>query len=336
MKAVWSWILELCELEREITPEEGAQALTDLGLEVEGIEVTGEGIEGVIVGEVAWKKPHPNADKLTLVGVRAEAGGAITDVVCGADNVPEEGGRVVWARPGSMLPGGFKLGTKKLKGIESAGMLCAEDELGLSDDHGGIIVLDDSAAIGADARKVLGLGEVIFDIGIPANRADCLGHLGIARELVATLGGRLKSWSSPLAELEDSSLDAGSLVAVDIEDPAACPRYIARVIDGVTVGPSPRWMQQRLRAVGVRPLSNLVDVTNYVMFELGQPLHAFDYRTVRGQRIVVKTAGGAVAAMKTLDDIERKLIPSDLLICDGEGPVALAGVMGGLESEVQD
>ncbi len=335
MKVVWSWLLELCELERDTSPEEAAAALTDLGLEVEGVERTGEGISGVVVAEVAWKKKHPNADKLTLVGVRDVDGGEITEVVCGAPNVPEPGAQVVWAKPGSQLPGGFKIGSKKLKGIESAGMLCAEDEIGISDDHEGIIVLDERHPLGLDALMALHLGEIVFDIGIPANRGDCLGHLGVARELVAAVGGRLKPWASPLADLTDASLQASDLVSVDIADPTGCPRYIARIIDGVTLAPSPRWMRERLRAVGVRAISNLVDVGNYVMFELGQPLHAFDYATVDGQRIVVERAGDKYRSMKTLDDVERELHANDLLICDGSGPVALAGVMGGLESEVQ-
>jgi len=335
MKAVWSWMLELCELEREVSVEEGAAALTDLGLEVEGIERLGGEVSGVVIAEVLGKSKHPRADKLTVVQVRDSATGGAIDVVCGASNVPEPGGRVVWAKPGARLPGGIAIAAKELKGVASAGMLCAEDELGISDDHEGIIVLDETAVVGADARDVLHLEQVVFDVSIPANRADCLGHLGLARELVAAVGGRVRPWASPLAALTDSALHTESLVRVEIRDPAACPRYIARIVDGLTVGPSPRWMQQRLRAVGVRPISNLVDVTNYVMFELGQPLHAFDYRDVKGASIVVQRAG-KTATMKTLDDLERALLPDDLLICDGERPVALAGVMGGLDSEVKD
>jgi len=335
MKAVWSWILDLCELEREVSVDEGARALTDLGLEVESIEHFGTDVSGVVIAEVVGKSKHPKADKLTVVQVRDRAGAAPIDVVCGASNVPEPGGRVVWAKPGSRLPGGIEIGAKELKGVASAGMLCAEDELGISDDHEGIIVLGDAYALGSDAREALHLEQIVFDVSIPANRADCLGHLGLARELVAAVGGRLLPWSSPLASLTDESLRTEALVSVEIRDPEACPRYIARIIDGVSVGPSPRWMQQRLRAVGVRPISNLVDVTNYVMFELGQPLHAFDYRDVKGHSIVVQRAA-QTASMETLDGIERALRAEDLLICDGERPVALAGVMGGLDSEVKD
>ncbi len=335
MRVVWSWLLDLVELDREVSAEEGARALTAAGLEVEGTEEVGHDFRGVVVAEVAAKRPHPDSDHLTLVDLLVEPGGTPTEVVCGAPNVPEPGGRVLWARPGSVLPGGFEIGKRKIRGVESAGMICSEKELGLGEDHDGIIVLgaaDHGVALGSEAATSLGLRDVVFEIAVPANRPDCLGHLGLARELCAAVGGRLR----PAPELPDElvgDLDAASLAQVTIEDPDACGRYIARVIDGVTVGRSPEWMRARLRGVGVRPLTNLVNVTNYVMFELGQPLHAFDYGAVRGQRIVVRRAAEG-ERMKTLDDVDRTLTSDDLLICDGEGPVALAGVMGGLESEV--
>jgi phenylalanyl-tRNA synthetase beta chain len=335
MRAVWSWLKELCELPDGVDAERAATVLTGAGLEVESVESVGGEFSGVVIAEVASKRKHPDADKLTLVDV-IDASGFATEVVCGAPNVPEPGGRVLWARPGARLPGGFDIARREIKGVVSAGMLCSESELGLGDDHDGIIVLEPGergAALGADAASALGLADVVFEVGIPANRPDALGHIGLARELVAHVGGRVVRPKVDLEALTDPSLACADLVAIAIRDPERCRRYIGRVIDGLTVGKSPRWMRRRLEMVGVRPLSNLVDVTNYVMFETGQPLHAFDYRRVRGQRIEVRLAV-AGEKMKTLDEVARVLEPDDLLICDGEGPVALAGVMGGLESEV--
>jgi phenylalanyl-tRNA synthetase beta chain len=336
--AVWSWLRELIEVDGELTVERAADVLTGAGIEVEGIDAKGDGFSGVVVAEVVAKKPHPNADKLTLVDVIDADGGTATQVVCGAPNVPEPGGRVLWARPGAVLPGGFAISTRAIKGVDSPGMLCAEDELGLGDDHGGIIILsgDEAAApLGATAQAALGLDDYVLDVNAPANRPDTLGHYGIARELAALIGAKVLPVAADLSSVTDSSASASELVTITIDDPVGCPRYVGRVINGLTVGPSPRWLRQRLDWVGVRPLSNLVDVTNYVLFELGQPLHAFDYDKVRGQHIDVRRAKPG-ERMTTLDTIDRPLEPTDLLICDGEGPVALAGVMGGLESEVTD
>ncbi len=337
MLAVWSWLKELVEFDREVTAEEGAVALTGAGLEVEEFRRVGDDFSGVVIAEVVSKEPHPNADKLTIVHVN-DGSKEPTLVICGAPNVPEPGGRVLWAKPGAVLPGGFKLGEKKLKGIMSAGMLCAEDELGLGEGHDGIIVLGPDAAdlaLGADAATALGLKDVVFDLCIPANRADALGHLGIARELAALLDGRAVLPDVDLSEVLNTDKQANASISVAINDPDACPRYVARTIEGVTVKASPLWMQQRLRNVGIRPINNLVDVTNYVMFELGQPLHAFDYEKIRDASIVVRRAQDG-EVMTTLDDAERTLCKDDLLICDGKAPVALAGVMGGQTSEISD
>jgi phenylalanyl-tRNA synthetase beta chain len=331
MLAVWSWLKELVEFPREVTAEEAAAALTGAGLEVEEFRRVGEDFSGVIIAEVAAKEKHPNADKLTLVKVRSEAGGTTTDVICGAPNVPEPGGKVLWARPGAVLPGGFKIGSKKLKGIESAGMLCSESELGLSDSHDGIVVLTEpNLTLGADAAEALGLKDVVFDLCIPANRADALGHLGLARELAALLGGRAVA---PNASLDEFLGGTANPVKVTLEDASLCPRYVARTVVGLKVAPSPMWMQQRLRNVGVRPISNLVDVTNYVMFELGQPLHAFDAARIETGEIAVRLARKG-ERLVTLDEQERELLEGDLLITDGRGPIALAGVMGGANTEV--
>ena len=340
MKIVWSWLLELCDLDRMPSVDDGARALTGAGLEIEGVTDLGAGFSGVVVAEVVGKRPHPAADKLSLVDVIVEKGGAATQVVCGAPNVPAPGRRVLWARPGATLPGGLTLSVKPVKGIDSPGMLCSEPELGVGDDAGGIIVLDehDRTPLGAPAQQALGLADHVLEVNAPANRGDVLGHLGLARELCALLGGRVvvpADALEPDAELVASDLDAAALAAVAIapDTRAGCPRYVARVIDGVTVAPSPRKLAARLRAVGVRPINNLVDVTNYVMFELGQPLHAFDHAHVAGARIEVRLARPG-ERMTTLDGVDRALEPGDLLICDGARPVALGGVMGGLDSEV--
>lgn len=338
MLAVWSWLRELIEVDGDLTVHRAADALTGAGIEVEGLEAKGEGFSGVVVAEVVGKKPHPKADKLTLVDVIDADGGTATQVVCGAPNVPDAGGRVLWARPGAVLPGGFEISTRAIKGIDSPGMLCAEDELGLGEDHSGIIILsgdEAGVALGTTAQAALGLDDYVLDICAPANRPDTLGHLGIARELAALIGARVLPIAADLSAITDSAANAADLVSIGIDDPIGCPRYVGRVVDGLTVKQSPRWMRQRLEWVGVRPLSNLVDVSNYVLFELGQPLHAFDYDKIRGQRIDVRRAKPG-ERMTTLDSVERALEPGDLLICDGEGPVALAGVMGGLESEVTD
>lgn len=337
MKALWSWLLELCDLPTMPTVEEGVRALTGGGLEIEGLTDLGAGFSGVVVAQVVAKRPHPESTKLTLVDVITAKDGPATQVVCGAPNVPEPGRKVLWARPGATLPGGITLATKPVKGIDSPGMLCAEDELGLGDDHAGIVVLDvdDPTALGAPAQRALGVDDWLLDVNVPANRGDCLGHEGLARELAALLGGRLVQHdvSADLAELA-SELRAADLVELAIDDAAACPRYVGRIVDGVTVGPSPRRFAQRLRAVGVRPISNLVDVTNYVLFELGQPLHAFDWhRLAAPPRIGVRRAN-AGERLTTLDGTERALEAGDLVITDGSGPIALAGVMGGQSTEV--
>jgi len=339
MKVLWSWLLELCDLDHQPTPEEGARALTRGGLEIEGLTNLGAGFGGVVVAEVVGKQPHPQAEKLTLVDVITARSGAATRVVCGANNVPAPGHKVLWAQVGATLPGPdgstITLGAKPVKGVVSPGMLCAEDELGLGDDHAGIIVLDDDdrTPLGAPAQRALGLDDWLLEVNAPANRGDVLGHLGVARELVAMLRGKLVLPSVDLSELRAP----GERPALDIAiaDAAACPRYTARVIDGLAIAPSPRRIAQRLRSVGVRPISNLVDATNYVMFELGQPLHAFDAGTLTAGVIGVSSAADG-EKFTTLDGVERTLVPQDLVIRDGLRGVALAGVMGGLDTEVTD
>lgn len=340
MKILWSWLLELCDLDQQPTVDEGARVLTRGGLEIEGMTNLGAGFSGVVVAEVVKKSPHPGSDakkQLTLVEVITEKGGTATQVVCGANNVPDPGGKVLWAQVGATLPNGMTLAAKPVKGVMSPGMLCSEDELGLGSDHSGIIVLDpsDSTQLGQPAQKALFLDDWLLEMKAYANRGDVLGHLGVARELCAMLRGTLVLPDHDLS----AHLGKGKPgVDVAITDPAMCSRYTARVIDGVTVGPSAgfgRKIAARLRAVGVRPISNVVDITNYVMFELGQPLHAFDAATLTSGTIGVGPARDG-EAFKTLDGVERTLIPGDLMIRDGAKGIALAGVMGGLETEVTD
>jgi phenylalanyl-tRNA synthetase beta chain len=311
-----------------------ADQLTRAGLEVESRKKLGD-FSGVIVAEVRAKKPHPDAAKLTLVDVWD--GQHVTQVVCGAPNVPAAGHKVLWARPGAKLPMGeggahIDIAAKAVRGIESPGMLCAEDELGLGESHAGIIVIhpDDPLTPGQDAAKALSLPDDILELAIGPNRPDCLSHKGIAQEL----GTR----STPPTSGNQAAPggDPKSAIAIELRDPAGCPRYHASVFAPVAVGPSPLATRLRLEALGVRAISNVVDVTNLVMLELGQPQHAFDLDTLPGPQIIVRRAK-AGEKLETLDGVTRDLIAADLLICDGnDRPIALAGVMGGKATEVTD
>ena len=328
MNIVWSWLKELVDIEE--TPEKVAERLSFAGFEVEAMTRPGDDFEGVVVAEIVSSRPHPRPAKLTLVTVTAGLG--TSEVVCGAANVPPPGQRVLWARPGSRLPGGREIGSREIQGIASPGMLCSEIELGIGTEADGIIVLPPGEGTpGQAAQDALGLRDVVLQLATFANRGDALGHLGIAREVGALYHLPVRLPDLTPAAADDT--DVAQLTSVNIEDPDGCPRYTARAIAGLAVGPSPRWMRRRLEAVGVRPISNLVDVSNYVMFELGQPLHAFDYDRLVAREIVVRRAR-AGERLTTLDGQERELLAADLLICDGPRPVALAGVMGGLDTEV--
>ena len=328
MRVSWSWLGDLVDLGGE-TPETLARRLTMSGLEVEGLDPIGHGLDDVVLVEVRRSEKHPRAQKLTLVWVWD--GTAETRVVCGAPNVPAPGHRVAWARPGTRMPDGRVLEAREIQGEVSPGMLCSERELGLSDEGEGILVLPPGTGqLGRPAVDALGARDVVLEVNVTPNRADCMGHLGIARE-VATLLAR--PFRAPTPQPAEHGAPAAGRVTVTIEDAAACARYTARVIDGVHVGPSPMWMQRRLRAVGVRPISNVVDVTNYVLFEYGQPLHAFDLDKVTGGRVIVRLARPGERFV-TLDGQERALEVDDVVIADPRGGIALGGVMGGLESEV--
>jgi phenylalanyl-tRNA synthetase beta chain len=324
MRVPLRWLEEFVAV--DVPPERLAELLDLSGTKVESISKPTRSTEGVVVAEVLEVAPHPNADNLTLVEVKTSEGDRHR-VVCGARNFAV-GDRVPFAEVGARLPG-MEITERKIRGEVSRGMLCSAAELGVSSDHSGILVLPSDAELGRDVVPLLGLDDSVFELEITPNRPDCMSILGIAREVSALLGNELKV---PDLEVQGNA-DRPSPVTVDIQDADGCPRYLARYLENVAVIPSPAWMVARLLQVGVRPISNVVDVTNYVLFELGQPLHAFDARHVHEGGIVVRRARVG-ERMTTLDGQERALHEEDLLIADRRGPLALAGVMGGGDSEV--
>lgn len=326
MKVPISWLKDYVEF--DLDPKALASLLTFSGTEVEGITTLGGDFAGVVVGEVLAVERHPNADRLTVCQV--STGQATLTVVCGAPNVAA-GIKVPLATIGCVLPNGLKIKKAKVRGIESSGMLCAADELGLSDDHSGLMILPDEARTGAPFSEIAGPPETVLELEVTPNRPDCLSMIGIAREVAALLG---KSLKVPAPVLREGSDAVESQAKVVVEDGEGCPRYTARVVSGVTVAPSPQWMQRRLAAAGIRPISNVVDVTNYVMLECGQPLHAFDRDLLEDRTIVVRRVK-AGEAMKTLDGMAREIKPEMLVIADAARPVAVAGVMGGAGSEIR-
>jgi len=328
MKISFNWLRELVELKPGVTADSVAQRLTLAGLEVESIERRGRDVRGVLVAEVRGKRPHPTADKLSIV--RLVAGGAEEEVVCGAPNVPEAGGKVAWAAPGAVLPGGRTLDRREIRGVMSPGMICSEDELGIGEGHDGIVILPGELTLGAELSAVVGLLDEVLEVNVTPNRPDALSHAGIAREVAGLFGTR---WKLPgIDQAAVGPIPPGRGIDVQIREPAACPRYLARLITGVRAQPSPLALRVRLAACGVRAISNIVDATNYVMLELGHPLHAFDLDKLNGG-ITVRRAGRG-ERMTTLDGLDRPLQENDIVIADGRGPVALAGVMGGATSEV--
>jgi phenylalanyl-tRNA synthetase beta chain len=317
----------------ELPPEELARRLTRQGLSVDDVRPAFPAFTGVVLGKVVQAGPHPNADRLTLCEV--EAGDGARQVVCGAPNV-EVGAIYGYATVGSRLPGDRQIRRAKIRGVESQGMLCSAPELGL-DALGGAegiwpIGGASEADLGRDLRDVLALDDTILDIDVTSNRGDALSHLGVAREAQWILGRELEL---PEIGLKESGAPAASRSGVEIEDVAGCPRYFGRLIDGIRVRVSPAWLQTRLVSVGQRPVSDVVDATNYVMLELGQPLHPFDFERLAGGRIVVRRAREGERFV-TLDGKERTLDPDITMICDAERPVAIGGVMGGLDSEISN
>jgi phenylalanyl-tRNA synthetase beta chain len=352
MLASYKWLKELSAI--DASPAEVKRRFTDAGLEVEGVKEFGN-LPNVVVAEVKARGPHPKSEKLTLVKVFD--GQRELDIVCGAPNVPAPGKRVVLARLGAKLPNGMEIAERKVAGATSQGMLCSEVELDVGAESDGIIVLDETyvatqPALGTPIAEVLGLADTVFEIGLTPNRPDCLGHLGLARELSALFGAPLRlpkhheppklarapkvAGSRPVALFGGQATEPESAaVPLVVADAARCPRYGTVVVEKVKVGPSPFWLRYRLHVLGLRAISNAVDITNLVLLEYGYPTHAFDLELLRGPRIEVRRAK-AEEKIKTLDGIVRELSPEDLLICDAGGPVAIAGVMGGEHSGIRN
>lgn len=326
MKVPISWLREYVDFDD--TVQRLADRLTFSGVEVEGIEQVGGDYAGLVVGEVVAVERHPEADRLTICQV--QAGGDPVQVVCGAPNVAA-GQKVPFAPLGAVLPNGMKMKKAKIRQVESFGMLLAEDEVGVSDDHSGLMLLDPACQPGTPLAEILGPPEVVLDLEITPNRPDCLCLIGIAREVAVLYGSALK-W--PAFDLRESGPAVEECTRVDVEDTLACPRYTARVLKDIQIGPSPAWMQKRLTLAGIRPINNVVDITNYVMLESGHPLHAFDQGLLAEGRIIVRRARPG-EGIRTLDDVERKLTEEMLVIADPQGPVAIAGVMGGAGSEIR-
>jgi phenylalanyl-tRNA synthetase beta chain len=328
MLASWKWLCSLTGLAPD--PAELADRLTFGGLELDGLRRVGTGLDGVVVGVIERRERHPQRDNLSVV--RVDSGDGIVQVVCGAPNCPGPGARVVLARVGAKV-GEIAISERELAGVASAGMLCSELELGLGPDGDGILLLDGETdgPPGTPLAAALDLGDWILDISVTPNRPDALSHRGLARDICA-LYGRPYAPPAPTA-IPGAGPPAAELARVELEDPSGCPRYGAAVITGVTVRPSPFALRHRLHNLGVRPISNLVDATNLVLLEWGQPLHAFDLDRLAERTIVVRKAAPG-ERMTTLDGVEREFTAGDLLICDAKRPVAVAGVMGGLDTGI--
>ena len=325
MKAPLNWLRALVEF--DAAPADLAARLTFAGLEVEALEPSGADLAEVVAAEVLAVNPHPRADRLRLCDVTD--GRQTVRVVCGAANFTA-GDKVPLARPGAVLADGTRIKPAVLRGEPSQGMLCAADELGVSDDHQGLMLLPRATPAGTPLADIVGPADQVLTIEVTPNRPDCLSMIGIAREVAALYGSRLQWPAAPLPEPLPAP-DADFRVRVD--DPADCPRYMAWRMADVHVGPSPWWLQRRLFQSGIRPINNIVDITNYVMLESGQPLHAFDQTLLQGAQIHVRRAR-AGETLVTLDDVPRKLTPDMLVIADAERPVALAGIMGGSGSGI--
>ena len=327
MKVSLSWLKDYIDIQMDAA--DLADALTMAGLEVEAVSNRYAYLQTVFVGRVTEVSSHPNADKLTIC--RVEASDGSRTVVCGAPNV-SEGMLAPLALPGTVLPDGTKLEKSVIRGEKSDGMLCSEMELGLGIDGSGIMALDPSLEMGDHLAEALGLEDTVFELDLTPNRPDCLSVIGIAREIAAIQNTSLKYPDYSLTDKKDM---ISSLTSVKIEAPDHCPRYSARLVENIEIKPSPFWIQDRLLSVGLRPINNIVDITNYVMMETGQPLHAFDFDQLAQNRIVVDIAADGDTFV-TLDDKERQLNSRMLMICDGEKQVAVGGVMGGLNSEIED
>jgi phenylalanyl-tRNA synthetase beta chain len=328
MKVDLGWLAEWIDLPSSV--QELVDRLTFAGLEIEDIERTGPDLAGVRVGHVVERLQHPNADRLSLCRVDVGEGEPV-EIVCGAPNVASDQ-KVAVALNGTTLPDGTKLKRSKIRGVVSNGMICSERELALSDEHEGILVLETDAPPGTPLCEVVSAGDVVLDVEITPNRGDWASMLGIAREVRAHYGGDLRL---PDCDIDESGTDASSSVQIEIEDREGCHRYAGRVVRGIRVGPSPDWVRRKLEAAGLRSINNIVDATNLVLLELGQPLHAFDLPTLRGGRVIVRRAAQG-EKLVTLDGQTQSLDSEDLVIADAERAIAVAGVMGGAETEVRE
>ena len=328
----------------DVTAQEYTDAMTLSGTKVEGFEKLDADLDKIIIGQITKIERHPDADKLIICQVNL--GNESVQIVTGAPNVKEgdkvpvvlDGGRVAGGHDGKKTPGGIKIKKGKLRGVESCGMMCSIEELGSSREmypeapELGIYIFPEDAVVGENAVKALGLDDVVFEYEITSNRVDCYGVLGIAREAAATFN---KKFCPPEVKVTGNEEKASDYIKVTVEDPKLCPRYCARVVKNVKIGPSPKWMQRCLASNGIRPINNLVDITNYVMEEYGQPMHAYDLDTIEGREIVVRRAEKGEKFV-TLDGQERTMDDSVLMICDGKKPVGIAGIMGGENSMITD
>lgn len=344
MNTSLSWIKAYVP-ELDVTAQEYTDAMTLSGTKVEGYEELDADLDKIVVGQIDKIEKHPDADKLIICQVNV--GAETVQIVTGAPNVKEgdkipvvlDGGRVAGGHePGQRVAGGIKIKKGKLRGVESAGMMCSIEELGSNREmypeapEYGIYIFPEDTEVGADAVELLGLHDVVFEYEITSNRVDCYSVVGIAREAAATFR---KEFVPPVVTAVGNDEDVNDFIKVTVEDPDLCPRYTARVVKNIKIGPSPKWMQRRLASVGIRPINNLVDITNYVMEEYGQPMHAYDLDTIAGGQIVVRRAKENETFV-TLDGQERKLDESVLMICDGEKSVGIAGIMGGENSMITD
>lgn len=327
MKISLNWLKDYIDLSG-ISVDDICDKLSFAGLEIEEVINQGKQLENFVIGFVKERKKHPNADKLSVCIV--SDGTQDYNVVCGAPNV-DSGQKIPFAKVGAVIPAnGMKLEKAKIRGEVSFGMICSERELGISDNHEGIMVLDASAKEGMPLSEFFGMDDIVLDVAITPNRADALSHIGIARDLSAIYNRPMKYPEIDLKESSKKSVDAAS---IEIMDPINCPRYVGKVVMNVDIKESPEWMKRRLKSVGLRPINNVVDVSNYVLYEIGQPLHTFDLDNVADKKIIVRQADDKEKFI-TLDSKERILSSADLMICDGQKPVAVAGVMGGENSEI--
>jgi phenylalanyl-tRNA synthetase beta chain len=341
MRISYNWLKQFIKI--DLAAEETADLLTDLGLEVEGVdkyESLKGGLQGVVVGQVLTCEKHPDADKLKITTVDLGDGNAPVQIVCGAPNVAA-GQKVPVATIGTKVfdkeGNAFEIKKGKIRGQESHGMICAEDELGLGSNHDGIMILANDLKPGTPAAKIFEVeNDEVFEIGLTPNRADAMSHLGVARDLKAGFAQKGKNFELITPSVSNFKVDKRTLkIDISVENEKLAPRYCGVTISGVTVKPSPSWLQNRLKAIGLTPKNNIVDVTNYVLHELGQPLHAFDANQIKGGKVIVKTVA-AGTKFTTLDEVERTLDAEDLMICHAEGPMCIAGVFGGKDSGVTE